>query len=134
MQRVSDVYFRGLIRALLPLTLITCGLWLSGCGASKAAIRIGKAWPSVHLGMSESDVRNILGKPTSSENNYDYKDGIGRKNECWKYPAGGFHYTKSVSVTAPHGPITITLSGLRQRTTTGSGPLGCASVLSPECR
>jgi hypothetical protein len=105
MQRVSDVYSRGLIRALLPLTLITCGLWLSGCGASKAAIRIGKAWPSVHMGMSESDVRNILGKPTSSENNYEYKDGIGRKNECWKYPAGGLHYYQvcfSNGTSRPH--------------------------------
>ena len=38
------------------------------------------------MGMSESDVLNILGKPTSSENNYEYEDGIRRKNECWNYP------------------------------------------------
>jgi hypothetical protein len=42
--------------------------------------------------MSESDVRNILGKPASVEDNYEYRDGIGRKNECWNYPADGLHY------------------------------------------
>ena len=44
------------------------------------------------MGMSESDVRNILGKPISVETNYEYKNGVGRKNRCWNYRADGLHY------------------------------------------
>ena len=55
---------------------------LSGCGGNSKA----KAWRSVHLGMSKSDVRSLLGKPTSFQSFSSSQAGI--TNTCWYYAAG----------------------------------------------